>query len=185
MVLLMVDFRVFSDRTGDSRRARLVPRGARGGRPSRTQREPFLASGRERRAAGPAEGSSALIRQIYLADPGTSISLCRIDNNEAVLESVVWLQSEEAVPILVGRVVRVVESIEERLKIESYNGYSGNVWEADDPISNSVKEKYQELQLRLNELISLLQQPSDRIVEELAEGFYLLFSVMHVLLLNR
>ena len=85
---------------------------------------------------------------------------------------------------MVSRLVKVMELMEEKLRTESYNGYAGGVWEADDPVSAVINEKSQDLLLRLKKLTEVLESPSAEVATDMAEGFYLLFSAMHALLLH-
>ena len=97
----------------------------------------------------------------------------------------IWLRSEGKVSGLVTRLIKAMESLEEKLRTESYNGYSGGIWEADDPVSAIINENSQDILLRLKKLTDVLETPSTEVAADMAEGFYLLFSAMHILLLHQ
>jgi hypothetical protein len=114
---------------------------------------------------------------------GISGEHLKIQPNFVLLAELVgWLRSEGRVASMISKVMKIMESIEEKLRTESYNGYTGSVWEADDPISGVINEKSQELLFRLRKLTELLDVPTEEVADDMAEGFYLLFSAMHVLL---
>ncbi|OQV13341.1 putative Serine/threonine-protein kinase SMG1 [Hypsibius exemplaris] len=140
-------------------------RPARGGQGA--QREPFFGA-REKKAFSGSGAGSLIARLMQSAEK----------------ELPLWLRSEGKVATHVARLMKSMETIEEKLRTESYNGYTGSVWEADDPVSSVINEKSQDLLLRLKKLTELLEKPSPDVAEDMAEGFYLLFSAMHVLLLH-